>query len=106
MPEESSVQVQARSQTELLRVLAHPIRLQVLWLLCDGEMHVNSLAERLGKGQAIVSQQLRILRMAGLVESWRLNGFAYYRIADANRRDLLRGIHDFSEKLSLVMHAR
>lgn len=104
---EADPRERAQSQTELLRVLAHPVRLQILRLLCEQEeLHVNSLAERLGKGQPIISQQLRILRVAGLVESSRSHGFAYYRIADATRRDLLRGLHDISEKLSGMLRAR
>jgi len=102
-PRDASEMVQAQSQTNLLRVLAHPVRLQLLWLLVDEDLNVNALADRLGKPQAIVSQQLRILRMAGLVESSRSHGFAIYRITEPNRRDLLRGIHEFSEKLSHVL---
>ena len=94
---------QAQLQTNLLRVLGHPLRLQLLWLLLDEELCVNGLADRLGKPQAIVSQQLRILRMTGLVESSRSHGLAVYRITEPNRRDLLRGIHEFSGRLSLVL---
>ena len=91
------------AQTSLLRVLAHPLRLEVIHLLCDAEMNVNGLAEKLGTVQAIVSQQLRILRLSGLVEVRRTQGFAFYRIAVPVRRDLLRDLHDCSEKLSLAL---
>jgi len=103
LADDVSAQLQAESQTGLLRVLAHPVRLRLLWLLCEQEMHVNSLAGKLGKGQAIISQQLRILRIAGLVETSRVRGFAYYRVADPARRALLRGLRDLSGRLSALL---
>ena len=56
------------------KALGHPTRLRIVALLCEGDMHVGSLAEALGSPQAIVSQQLRILRMSGLVSVARVDG--------------------------------
>jgi ArsR family transcriptional regulator len=67
---------------EVLKALAHPIRLRIVAILCDGDEHVNALAERLGVSQPIVSQQLRILRMGGLVDVARENGLAVYHLAE------------------------
>ncbi|HEY6104636.1 MAG TPA: metalloregulator ArsR/SmtB family transcription factor [Anaeromyxobacteraceae bacterium] len=73
----------------VLKAVAHPLRLRIVAALCQGEAHVNALAERLGASQAIVSQQLRILRMHGLVEARRANGFARYRLLEPNLRSLV-----------------
>jgi DNA-binding transcriptional ArsR family regulator len=75
---------------EILKVLAHPIRIQIVAILCRGPEHVNALAEQLGVKQAIVSQQLRILRMGGLVDVARQSGRAYYSSAEPRLQDLIQ----------------
>jgi ArsR family transcriptional regulator len=68
--------------TELFRALMHPTRLAILDLLRQGEQCVCHLEAHLGKRQAYISQQLMVLREAGLVvdERERLN--VYYRVRD------------------------
>ena len=75
--------------SEVLKAVAHPLRLRIVAILCDGDAHVNALAERLGVSQAIVSQQLRILRMRGLVGAAREGGFARYSLLEPQLRDLV-----------------
>jgi ArsR family transcriptional regulator len=75
---------------EVLKAVAHPLRLRIVAALCEGEAHVGALAERLGASQAIVSQQLRILRSHGLVAATRAGGFARYRLIEQNLRGLVR----------------
>lgn len=75
---------------EILKAVAHPVRLRAVALLCVGEKNVSELTSELGVGQAIVSQQLRILRMSGLVEVSRHGGFAYYSLAEPHLKDLIR----------------
>lgn len=75
---------------EVLKAVAHPLRLRIVASLCEGEQHVGALAEQLGASQAIVSQQLRILRSHGLVAATRSGGFARYRLVEKNLRGLVR----------------
>ena len=75
---------------EILKALAHPIRLGIVAILSEGDEHVNGLAERLSCKQPVVSQQLRILRMRRLVQVARRDGFAYYRLAEPRLREMLR----------------
>lgn len=74
---------------EVLKAVAHPLRLRIVATLCHGEESVSALAERLAAAQPIVSQQLRILRSHGLVSSSREDGFAFYRLAEPALRDLV-----------------
>jgi DNA-binding transcriptional ArsR family regulator len=74
---------------EVLKAVAHPLRLRIVAILCAGDEHVNALAERLDAPQPIVSQQLRILRSRGLVAATRENGFARYRLAEPALKDLV-----------------
>jgi DNA-binding transcriptional ArsR family regulator len=86
----------AKYLADVLKALAHPARLRIVAALCEGEESVTGLAERLGMPQAIVSQQLRILRMSGLVAAERSKGFARYSLAQPRLRQLvtcLEGCH-------------
>lgn len=74
---------------EVLKAVAHPLRLRIVALLCEREQHVSGLVEALGIAQPVVSQQLRILRSQGLVEATRAEGFAIYRLAEPALRELV-----------------
>ncbi len=74
---------------EVLKAVAHPLRIRIVAILCRREEHVNGLAEALGVPQAIVSQQLRILRLRNLVAVTRQDGFAHYRLAEPQLRNLV-----------------
>ena len=75
--------------SDVLKAIAHPLRLRIVALLCERSEHVNGLAERLQVPQSIVSQQLRILRMRGLVASSRENGLSVYRLAEPNLKKVV-----------------
>jgi len=69
-------------EARLLRVLAHPGRLAILAALRNGSACVCHLTVALGRSQAYVSQQLAILRDAGLLEARREGTFVSYRLQD------------------------
>ncbi len=81
---------QASFLAEVLKALAHPERLRIVAVLAEGRTNVIGLAGRLKVGQPIVSQQLRILRMSGLVAVERRGGFSVYSLAQPRLRALLR----------------
>ena len=64
----------------IFKALSHPARLQIMDMLRRGEQCVCHIETALGKRQAYVSQQLMILRDAGLVESRKDGLRVYYRI--------------------------
>lgn len=64
------------------KALAHPARLKMLDLLRGGELCVCHLERALDKRQAYVSQQLMVLREAGVVASRKEGLSIYYRISD------------------------
>jgi DNA-binding transcriptional ArsR family regulator len=80
----------AEHLAEVLKAVAHPLRLRVVALLCEGDSTVGELAARLEVSQPILSQQLRILRLRGLVEVTRGGGFGRYRIGEPRLHDLVR----------------
>lgn len=79
----------ARHVSEVLKAVAHPLRIRIVAILAERDENVSGLAESLGAPQAIVSQQLRILRSQGLVDFVRENGFARYRLVETNLRSLV-----------------
>ena len=69
-------------QAEMFKALAHPVRLQILDILRDGERCVCHIEAVLGQRQAYVSQQLMILRKAELVADRRDDLRVYYRLVN------------------------
>ncbi len=74
---------------ELLKAVAHPLRLRIIAILVEEDANVSELALRLDAAQPIVSQQLRILRGHGLVAATRSDGFATYRLVERNLEALV-----------------
>lgn len=68
--------------SRVIRVLGHPLRLRLLELLEDGERNVTELVLASGVSQAMVSQQLRILRAEGVVGDRRDGPRVFYRITE------------------------
>jgi DNA-binding transcriptional ArsR family regulator len=69
-------------QANVLRMLAHPRRLEILQVLAEGPIEVGRLAGRLGVSQPNVSQHLALLRSAGLVEVERNGREVRYHLTD------------------------
>lgn len=67
-------------ETKLYKSLMHSARLQILDLLREGEQCVCHMEAAFGYRQAYISQQLMVLRDAGLVEDRRDGLNIYYRI--------------------------
>jgi len=65
---------------EIFKALSDPTRLRLVKLLSDhgGALCVNALASRLDVTQSAVSQHLRVLRQAHLVESDRQGPAVHY----------------------------
>lgn len=76
-------------EVRLLRLLAHPTRLAVLQILRIDEECVCHMEAILGLRQAYLSQQLAVLREAGMVLDRRDGWNIYYRLADPRLIPLL-----------------
>lgn len=66
----------------VIRILGHPLRLQILELLELGERNVTDLQDELDVTQAVISQQLAILRAEDVVAARREGPRVYYRITE------------------------
>ena len=77
-------------KAEFFQALAHPIRIRILEVLSAvGEQNVQSLQQRLGIDQPIVSQQLARLRATGIVVTRKEGTTVGYALADPMLADLL-----------------
>jgi ArsR family transcriptional regulator len=81
-----------RQAAKLFHLLSHQARLRILDELRKDEACVCHLQTVLGRPQAYVSQQLRLLREAGLVEDRKDGLMVYYRLADRQVTDLLEEV--------------
>lgn len=67
---------------ELFRALASPVRVALVAELAEQERCVHELVESLGLPQPLISQHLRVLRGADLVEGVRRGREVAYRLTD------------------------
>jgi ArsR family transcriptional regulator len=69
-------------ESELLKALAHPVRLRILVGILEDECNVKRIQEELGLPQSTVSQHLSMMRLRGIVESRREGNRTCYRVVD------------------------
>jgi len=84
---------------EVFEAIAQPKRREILRLLAAGERSAGELASRFEVTQPAISQHLRVLREAGLVEGRREGARRLYSL----RREGLGDVHRF---LADVLPAR
>jgi DNA-binding transcriptional ArsR family regulator len=65
---------------DLLKLLADPTRLRIVWALLHGEHSVNDLADHVGVKPTAVSQQLAKLRLARVVRTRRDGNRIFYAV--------------------------
>ncbi len=78
-----------QAKAELFRTLAHPVRIRVLELLAERDHAVYELLTQVDVEQSNLSQQLAVLRRAGLVRQTRTGGEVVYSLVVPAVRDLL-----------------
>jgi len=79
-----------QAKAEFFRTLGHPGRIRILELLSERDHAVHELLDAIAIEQSNLSQQLAVLRRAGLVTQRRDGGAVLYAIRVPEVRDLLR----------------
>ncbi|MFE5616822.1 ArsR/SmtB family transcription factor [Streptomyces sp. NPDC056470] len=74
--------------TDLIRVLGDPLRLQIVTLLARETLCTTHLVEETGAKQTNLSNHLKVLREAGVVETEPCGRFTYYRL----KPDVIEGL--------------
>jgi len=84
-----------QTKAEFFRTLGHPVRIRVLELLGDGPRAVRDLLADIDVEASSLSQQLAVLRRAGIVTSTREGGTVTYALAGPDVADLMRAARSF-----------
>lgn len=81
-------------KAEFFKTLGHAARIRVLELLSDGPMSVSELLPHVGIEASHLSQQLAVLRRAGVVSSHRQGNSVIYEVVDGRTLDVLRAVKE------------
>ena len=77
---------------ETLKAIAHPVRLQIVNILMNGERSVGELVKTLGTKQSLTSQQLSILKSRGVLKSRRNGNVVYYSLQNTGVKNIMASI--------------
>ena len=77
---------------ELFGVLATPMRLRVLSVLCNGECSVSQLLEKIDTTQPNLSQHLNVLYRSGVVARRKEGAQVMYRVQSEKAVSLCRAV--------------
>lgn len=84
--------------TDLLRVLADPLRLKIVTLLARETLCTTHLVAETGARQTNLSNHLRVLREAGVVETEPCGRFTYYKL----RPEVIEAVADSFAALAVA----
>ena len=76
-------------KAEFFRTLGHPARIRILEILREGEASVSELIPQVGLEPSHLSQQLGVLRRAGVVSGRKEGASVRYSVTDPRIFDLL-----------------
>ncbi|MEG3628883.1 ArsR/SmtB family transcription factor [Streptomyces poriticola] len=89
--------------TDLMRVLADPLRLRIVTLLAEETLCTTHLMEETGARQTNLSNHLKVLREAGVVETEPCGRFTYYRLRPDVIAALAGQFTDLAEKARVTV---
>ncbi|MCP3928358.1 MAG: helix-turn-helix transcriptional regulator [Bacteroidetes bacterium] len=88
--------------SNILRALSHPLRMKIIEFIDQNEtINVNKIYNTLRLEQSITSQHLRILRLAGIVNTERDGKFIHYAIDYDKLDSSVKAIKSFLEKAEM-----
>ena len=71
-----------KNESECLKAVAHPMRLQIIELLPIEGCSVNALQKKLGIPQSTISQHLQTLRNKGIIDGNKTGVEVCYKVID------------------------
>jgi ArsR family transcriptional regulator len=77
------------AKAEFFKTLGHPVRIRVLELLAEGEHAVGELLPEIAVEPTNLSQQLAVLRRAGLVTARKEGSAVHYSLTSPQVAELL-----------------
>ena len=77
-------------ESEILKVLGHPVRLKIVAGLCSQECNVKHIWECLGLPQATVSQHLSLLKNKGIIVGKREGVEMHYSVVHPMAKKIIK----------------
>lgn len=84
--------------TNLFKVLADPLRREVLVLLREGRLSAGEISTRLQVAPTALSYHLKLLKQADLVLEYRQRNYIYYELNTSVLSELLLWLKQFGGK--------
>lgn len=88
-----------RAITRIFGALDSPLRLQILELLKQRDHFVYELVNLLEASQPLISQHLRVLKLAGLVSANRQGRQVVYHLVDDDINEIVAEVAAFAQRL-------
>jgi ArsR family transcriptional regulator len=83
-------------ETQILKAFAHPIRLQIVEVLLNGETCVNDIRDLFDVTQPNISQHLIVLRYAGIADFRQDGNLRCYFLKDPEKiKQLIKVVRKF-----------
>ena len=82
---------------QMLKAVAHPVRLSIMSLLQDGKMTVTEIFERAGVEQAVASHHLSIMKDRGVLLSVRDGKNMFYSLKHPKMLQIVDCVYDCCE---------
>ena len=79
-----------KKESNILKALAHPVRLRMVEGLMHNECNVTKMVKALKIPQSTVSQHLRVLKARGIVHLRKEGVKTCYRVLDARVSELIK----------------
>lgn len=80
--------------SEILKALAHPVRLKILAGLLQDECNVAEIQRTLGLPQSTISQHLRMLKDRRVIQARHEGTKRCYRVIDHRVRNIMQMLND------------
>jgi ArsR family transcriptional regulator, virulence genes transcriptional regulator len=80
---------QIDTATEILKSIAHPIRMNILCYLMDGEKNVTEIEKEFGSTISNISQHLTVLRKANIINRRKEANYMFYSLKDNTIQTLM-----------------
>ncbi|MDD5774143.1 MAG: metalloregulator ArsR/SmtB family transcription factor [bacterium] len=78
-----------KKDSEILKAIAHPVRLQMVRGLSCNECNVNKIVDKLGIPQSTISQHLSVLRKAGVITFRKEGVKTCYKVTDEKIKEII-----------------
>ena len=78
----------------VLKSLADPTRLKIIYILKNGELCVCQILEAIDKSQSTISHHLNMMKKEGVLSARKQGKWIYYKLANENIIDSLEEIFE------------